>query len=298
MYGERVTFDEDFAVRMLVRSAHRMEHRYPVRWPSPGATRPRGGTGRPAHQATSPWPAGVTAVGNRQDSKWRASGHQWSTGRGNRRAGLSRHRQRVLPAVCPSRCGLPENTRPSRASASPSRRSRTSSLSGRTSVVSRSRPSSPDGTISATWSPCAITDTDSPCSAWRTISAQDGWSSALPGRRGPCPTGCWTCRPLQNRDGRDRWRHEQVAHDVVPGYVDHCRLAPALQGRAGHAVAGQNLPLDELGMGLSGYLFDDGAEKFVAQVGVGRLVARWAGQLDAREDVGQPSTPDPLLCDR
>jgi Transposase len=67
-----------------------------------------------------------------------------------------------------------ENTRPTRASASPSRRSRTRSVSDRTSMVSRSRSSSPDGTMSATWSPCAITEIDSPCSAWRTISAQEG----------------------------------------------------------------------------------------------------------------------------
>jgi len=37
---QRAILDQGFAVRMLVRPAHRMEHRYPVRWPSPGATRP------------------------------------------------------------------------------------------------------------------------------------------------------------------------------------------------------------------------------------------------------------------
>lgn len=45
-------------------------------------------------------------------------------------------------------------------------------------MVSRRRSNSPDGTTSATRSPWATTDTVSPCSAWRTTSDQDGWSSA------------------------------------------------------------------------------------------------------------------------
>ena len=117
-----------------------------------------------------------------------------------------------------------ENTRPARASASPSRRSRTSSLSDSTSIVSRSRSSSPEGTISATWTPWAITDTDSPCSARRTTSAQDGWSSARTVTTGsltcPCyasgqtPGSCAVapCRRFERAgsEGGESWRHVAV----------------------------------------------------------------------------------------
>src|SRR5450759_2609764 len=105
MYREWVTGDHKIMVRIMVRPPHR-----DIGTPFDGphlairdlAGVPIGRITAAGCGCTSAWAVGVTAVGNRQDSDGVLPVVDGVQGAVVAAPGLSRHRQRALPAACPA----------------------------------------------------------------------------------------------------------------------------------------------------------------------------------------------------